>query len=243
MASNDHDDSPNKSSSSSSFSALSPISGDHPSPDVIDNAVTDDTNTESTVGGGIGGGEGCFTGNVTLPTPVLVTVGGGDGEGSGGSSAVGGGLTVKKGGDDRALLASSSGGSKPLKRRAEILDPPQGPPSCRVCGKEFTTWKAVFGHMRLHPERTWRGSFPPPFPSPPPSPIREQVVNQQEPQGPFGGVMIPRVEDLPARGVEIDLNIEPTDEASAETVSGAERDDSDVERKGLDLNMPPPPPS
>ncbi|MQM03441.1 hypothetical protein Taro_036222 [Colocasia esculenta] len=33
---------------------------------------------------------------------------------------------------------------------------------CSECGKRFWSWKALFGHMRCHPDRPWRGIEPPP---------------------------------------------------------------------------------
>ncbi|KAL6999031.1 hypothetical protein U1Q18_000197 [Sarracenia purpurea var. burkii] len=35
-------------------------------------------------------------------------------------------------------------------------------PTCSVCGKHFRSLKSLFGHMRCHPERQWRGIQPPP---------------------------------------------------------------------------------
>ncbi|XAR56851.1 hypothetical protein NMG60_11037472 [Bertholletia excelsa] len=35
-------------------------------------------------------------------------------------------------------------------------------PSCSICRKSFPSMKSLFGHMRCHPEREWRGIQPPP---------------------------------------------------------------------------------
>ncbi|KAI3456738.1 hypothetical protein Pfo_013401 [Paulownia fortunei] len=34
-------------------------------------------------------------------------------------------------------------------------------PTCIICGKDFRSMKSLFGHMRCHPERDWRGIHPP----------------------------------------------------------------------------------
>ncbi|KAI3466365.1 hypothetical protein Pfo_023028 [Paulownia fortunei] len=34
-------------------------------------------------------------------------------------------------------------------------------PTCIICDKDFPSMKSLFGHMRCHPERDWRGIHPP----------------------------------------------------------------------------------
>ncbi|KAF5447623.1 hypothetical protein F2P56_033162 [Juglans regia] len=36
---------------------------------------------------------------------------------------------------------------------------------CRICNKDFPSMQSLFGHMRSHPERSWRGIQPPILPS------------------------------------------------------------------------------
>ncbi|PWA84378.1 zinc finger C2H2-type/integrase DNA-binding domain-containing protein [Artemisia annua] len=38
----------------------------------------------------------------------------------------------------------------------------EGVPTCSQCGKTFPSMKSLFGHMRCHPDRVWRGILPPP---------------------------------------------------------------------------------
>ncbi|AEC07909.1 C2H2-type zinc finger family protein [Arabidopsis thaliana] len=38
----------------------------------------------------------------------------------------------------------------------------EGKIRCCLCGKEFQTMHSLFGHMRRHPDRTWKGIRPPP---------------------------------------------------------------------------------
>lgn len=51
---------------------------------------------------------------------------------------------------------------KASKKKGELTEVPKGEPRCATCNKVFKSWKALFGHLRSHPERTYRGALPPP---------------------------------------------------------------------------------
>ncbi|GKE52948.1 zinc finger C2H2-type/integrase DNA-binding domain-containing protein, partial [Tanacetum coccineum] len=68
----------------------------------------------------------------------------------------------KKIGDYR-VLSGGANGDEGLK---VIINKPylssvndEGVPTCSQCGKSFPSMKSLFGHMRCHPERFWRGIY------------------------------------------------------------------------------------
>lgn len=119
---------------------------------------------------------------------------------------------------------SSSGGKG--KKKGELTDPPSSDPKCATCGKIFGSWKAVFGHLRSHPERDYRGAFPPPK-------MWEEMLRQEalrrHGQNQGSMEMGSLVGATSGRGIGIDLN-------------GPEQPHSPPGKGGFrfDLNMPAP---
>uniref|UniRef100_A0A7N0UG65 C2H2-type domain-containing protein n=1 Tax=Kalanchoe fedtschenkoi TaxID=63787 RepID=A0A7N0UG65_KALFE len=81
---------------------------------------------------------------------------------------------------------------------------------CLICGKAFHSQKAFFGHLRVHPEKTYKGAFPPPTfdPEGSPEPEAEQVEAAVPP--------VPNEEEASGVNTGIDLNVPPREEDDEE---------------------------
>ncbi|CAN8229255.1 unnamed protein product [Cochlearia groenlandica] len=126
-----------------------------------------------------------------------------------------------------SIAIGGEGGELPVKKprkkgSTKLTHPPQGPPRCNICGKGFGSWKAVFGHLRLHKDRGYVGFLPPPMFSMAQEGIGGVVVGSSSGGGGFG---------LGTGGLDIDLNVEPTEK---------EEDEGTGSTLKFDLNRSPP---
>ncbi|XP_010496732.1 PREDICTED: uncharacterized protein LOC104773779 [Camelina sativa] len=108
------------------------------------------------------------------------------------------------------------------KGSTQLTNPPQGPPTCNICGIGFGSWKAGFGHLSLHKDRGYQGFLPPP------------TFDATE-EG-FGGTIAASSgrggSSSGTRGLEIDLNVDPIEEDEGGSASGV--------TPKFDLNRSPP---
>ncbi|CAK7355534.1 unnamed protein product [Dovyalis caffra] len=142
----------------------------------------------------------------------------------------------------------------PKRARAE-MDAPPSEPMCSICSRRFYSWKAVFRHLRTHPEREWRGAFPPPpegraerdenalqIQLAPTllNVARETLDKMNEDPNPSLGAAGPSTA-IQERG-RFDLNARPIDSGASGSSGSSSSSIASSSSDGFDLNKPPSPP-
>ncbi|CAH2076608.1 unnamed protein product [Thlaspi arvense] len=114
--------------------------------------------------------------------------------------------------------------AKKLKKKcsSKLHYPPPGPPRCNICGRNFVSWKVVFGHLRAHKDRGYHGFLPPPVFNAAEE-ARLAAVNASSSGWGLGSGTC---------GLDIDLNVDPAEEEEEETEPEA--------TPKFDLNRSPP---
>ncbi|XP_010437438.1 PREDICTED: uncharacterized protein LOC104721209 [Camelina sativa] len=124
-------------------------------------------------------------------------------------------------------VVASTMDKEPIKKArkkgsTQLTNPPQGPPTCNICGLGFGSWKAVFGHLSLHKDCGYQGFLPPP------------TFNAAE-EG-FGGTVAASSggggSGSGTGGLAIDLNVVPMEQDEGGSASGV--------TPKFDLNKSPP---
>ncbi|VFQ88212.1 unnamed protein product [Cuscuta campestris] len=123
-----------------------------------------------------------------------------------------------------------------------VAAPPPPPPvpaqpntQCSVCQRRFQSRQALFGHMRLHSNRGWRGAFPPPVFS------RSEFADVQHVMAAARGEDVAAGENV----VAVALLPPPPPVGSEAPARGGEAhvlpDLNEPHYRVPDLNFPPPP--
>ncbi|KAF5445350.1 hypothetical protein F2P56_034404 [Juglans regia] len=138
-------------------------------------------------------------------------------------SNIGGNNVRAVGGTDAVNVVGGPLEGPNRKRRGRNEDPPSGVIDCVVCGKHFNLRKALHGHLRIHPERPWRGECPPPTGTGTSriGPLAQGVMS----------IMTPEV--IGAGGMDGTKGDEPAPSAAKDSTSSPARG------QGIDLNQPP----
>ncbi|KAJ8763981.1 hypothetical protein K2173_004845 [Erythroxylum novogranatense] len=149
--------------------------------------------------------------------------------------------------------AGASGSAVRAKRRSTGVVGADVPPICAVCGKTFSSFRAMCGHLRAHTkeEKPWKGAFPPPVfvadwgdnkrgeddddPEAARSIIEEEVVP----------ALLSVAQEAVAKlhqeqvGSGVDLNVVPDDDETPQEPAAAGTQTKKLPAD-FDLNLPPP---